>query len=317
MPRYTNRASTAKRIENMLRLTLFLSLLLTPFTSGAQQHTVALTFDDLPAAGTNDAAEARSFNSTILSALDRHKAPAVGFVIEERLRQLGGRQILKGWVRRGYDLGNHTFSHADFNALSVEQFEQEVIAGEAAVTDEMGHRPRYFRFPDNHTGDTQNKHDGMAAFLAARGYTLAVCTIDNEDYLFNKAYVKMVAKNDTASAALLRAAYLTYTATEIDYYASLHQKVFSREIPQVMLLHVNRLNADVIEQLLRIFEEKKYRFASLAAALSDSAYKTPDTLAVKGGMMWGYRWARELGVKVNGSLEPEAPEWVVKYGAEQ
>jgi len=41
-------------------------------------------------------------------------------------------------------------------------------------------------------------------------------------------------------------AYLTYTAVEIEYYASLHEKIFGREIPQVMLLHANRLNADVI-----------------------------------------------------------------------
>ncbi len=30
--------------------------------------------------------------------------------------------------------------------------------------------------------------------------------------------------------------------------------------------------------------------------------------------MWGYRWAKERGVKVNGKLEPEVPEWVTEYG---
>jgi hypothetical protein len=30
--------------------------------------------------------------------------------------------------------------------------------------------------------------------------------------------------------------------------------------------------------------------------------------------MWGYRWAAERGVKVNGRLEPEPPEWIVNYG---
>jgi hypothetical protein len=30
-----------------------------------------------------------------------------------------------------------------------------------------------------------------------------------------------------------------------------------------MLLHANRLNADVIEQVLRLFEDKQYQFVSL------------------------------------------------------
>jgi hypothetical protein len=40
--------------------------------------------------------------------------------------------------------------------------------------------------------------------------------------------------------------------TEIDYYAVLHRQVFGREIPQVMLLHANRLNAAVLEDVLRL-----------------------------------------------------------------
>jgi hypothetical protein len=69
----------------------------------------------------------------------------------------------------------------------------------------------------------------------------------------------------------------TYTSAEIDYYATLSNQVFGYESPQVMLLHDNRLNADVIEQVLRLFEEKRYRFVSLDAAQADPAYRTPET----------------------------------------
>jgi hypothetical protein len=78
-----------------------------------------------------------------------------------------------------------------------------------------------------------------------------------------------------------------------------------------MVLHDNRLNADVIEQLLRIFEEMHYKFVSLAEAQADAAYRTPDTYITKFGPMWGYRWANERKVKVNGSLEPDPPKWIL------
>jgi hypothetical protein len=30
-------------------------------------------------------------------------------------------------------------------------------------------------------------------------------------------------------------------------------------------------------------------------------------------MMWGYRWARERNVKVNGKLEKDPPAWITSY----
>jgi peptidoglycan/xylan/chitin deacetylase (PgdA/CDA1 family) len=300
-------------------LAVVLMLIACVLASPAQQRSVAITFDDLPAAGTTDLTEVRSLNMSILTALDRYHAPTTGFVIESRVQEIGkaqGLELLGQWVSRGYELGNHTLSHADSNSLTVEQFQQEIVAGEtsfAAAMAKVGKTPRYFRFPQNHTGDTKDKHDAIAAFLQRRGYTLAVCTIDTEDFVFNEAYLKMLAKKDEASVSRLRADYLAYTSTEIDYYTDLHKRVFGRDIPHVMLLHVNQLNADVIDKLLDIFVEKHYTFISLGSALSDAAYKTPDTDVTKYGPMWGYRWARELRVQVNGALETEPPAWVVEY----
>ena len=81
-----------------------------------------------------------------------------------------------------------------------------------------------------------------------------------------------------------------------------------------MLLHDNRLNSDVIERVLPVFEKKQYRFVSLEEAQADRAYQIPDTYITKFGPMWGYRWAAERNVKVNGALEPEPPKWVLDYG---
>jgi len=114
-------------------------------------------------------------------------------------------------------------------------------------------------------------------------------------------------------ARRLRAAYLEYTRQEIEYYTNLHRQIFGHEIPHVMLLHANRLNADTIEQILKLFEQMKYRFVTLAEAQSDKAYQTPDTYITAYGPMWGYRWARDLNVKVDGRLEKEPPAWVTEY----
>jgi peptidoglycan/xylan/chitin deacetylase (PgdA/CDA1 family) len=298
-------------------LWLFLS-----WSALAQERTVAITVDDLPFAGgaLPEASTAEDANRALLAAFQAHHVPVTGFVIQKRVESLGpvsGTRILKEWTSRGFDLGNHTYSHPDINDLSPEQIEQEIVRGEAGVAPlmmEAGKKLAFFRFPMNHTGDTKAKHDEIAAFLAQRGYRLATCTIDTSDYLFNDAYIRMLEKNDEAAAQKLRLGYIAYTSAEIDYYAALNKQVFGYQPPQVMLLHDNRLNADVIEQVLQLFEEKQYKFVALDAAQADAAYRTPDTYITKFGPMWGYRWAKERNVKVNGGLETEPPKWILEYG---
>jgi peptidoglycan/xylan/chitin deacetylase (PgdA/CDA1 family) len=276
----------------------------------AQERTVAITVDDLPVDG----------NGKLISAFEARHVPVTAFVIQKKVESLGdaGTRILEDWILHGFDLGNHTYSHPDTNTLSVDEIEQEIIRGEAAIGPLMraaGKKLTYFRFPMNHTGDTKAKHDALAAFLAKRGYQLATCTIDNSDYLFNQAYLRILDNADDAAAVKLRRDYLAYTSAEIDYYSGLNKQVFGYEPPHVMLLHDNRLNSELIGQVLQLFADRHYRFVTLDAAQSDAAYRTPETCINRFGWMWGYRWASVRNVKVNGKLELDPPEWISKYGA--
>lgn len=288
-----------------------------------QSRSVAITVDDLPyvanaeQGSTSDVGSvAKQTNRKLLRTLKRHRVPVTGFVNEQGVGALGasGPQILKQWVLQGFDLGNHTYSHPDINLLSVSQIEDEILRGEKTLVplmEDAGRSAEFFRFPMNHTGDTKTKHDAIAGFLAAHGYKLATCTIDNSDYLFNAAYLRLIANNDHQTAKKLLREYIAYTSLEIDYYASLNKQVLGYEPPQVMVLHDNRLNSETIGSVLRLFERKGYSFVSLGKAQSDAAYGIPDTYITEYGPMWGYRWARERNIQVNGRLEPDPPDWVL------
>ena len=313
----------ALTVIGTLAIGLGATVIICSLPATAQQRMVAVTVDDLPiaetdhaAAGSVDTVEAKSINRAILDSLRRHKVSATGFVIDKRVEDVGetsGIAILRQWVQSGNDLGNHSYSHADFNQLTIEQIEEEIVHGERSISNVLGRRPHYFRFPLNHTGDTAAKHDAVATFLRQHGYKLAVCTIDNEDSVFDRAYLIALARKDHQSAERIRLEYLSYTGTEIDYYSGLNKQVFGYEPPHVMLLHANRLNADTIDSVLSLFEQRHYRFVDLDTAEADSAFATPDTFFTQYGWMWGYRWARERNVKVNGNLETEPPAWVVQY----
>jgi peptidoglycan/xylan/chitin deacetylase (PgdA/CDA1 family) len=289
-------------------------------------RSVALTFDDLPFADAGDGplaqAQAIAANREVQNTLRRYSAPAIGFVNETRVATLGavGTAIVKSWNRGDFELGNHGFAHLDSNRLSLPEIEGEITAGESTIKPlvlRAGRSLRFYRFAFNHVGETEAKRIAMQQLLARHGYRLAASTIDTSDYLFARAYDRARARKDAVMQQRLEAAYLAYTRQQIGYYARLNAQVLGYEPPQVMLLHLSSLNAATLERILRIFRSLGYRFVSLAEAQSDPAYRRPPVFATKYGPMWGYRWAHERGVAVDGRAEAEPPSWVRDYAADK
>lgn len=289
------------------------------------QPEVAITIDDLPiirhagqAATQADAPRAAEITRVLLKAFRARHVPVTGFVNQQTAEQIGlapAEHILESWTAQGLDLGNHTYAHDDANAMSAVEFEQEITRGEPLIDRILakhGRRPRFLRFPFNHTGDTPDKRAAIATFMADHGYRLAPCTIEGEDFAFNRAYEVALARHDKSTAARIRQTYVAYTSIKIDWYAKLDAEVLGREAPHVMLLHASPLNRDTIGEILTLFERRGYRFVSLEQATNDPAYATPE-VATRFGPMWGYRWARALHVKARGDDEQEMPAWVAEY----
>ncbi|MBV9669501.1 MAG: hypothetical protein JOZ43_00970, partial [Acidobacteriales bacterium] len=181
------------------------------------------------------------------------------------------------------------------------------------VMGKYGRRVEYFRFPFNDAGDTQAKYDAIQQYLKEHGLKTATCTADNDDWEFNRAYVLMLQRHDAAGAQRLRDAYLKHTAAKLDFAEQAMRQLFGREVPQVMLLHGNRLNADMMGAVLHIFEEQGFKFVHLEDAQEDLAYTTPAAVMPE-GVMWQFRWAKGMGKKLDGSKDPEPPKWVLEYG---
>jgi hypothetical protein len=87
--------------------------------------------------------------------------------------------------------------------------------------------------------------------------------------------------------------------------------IVGREIPQVLLLPANALNADHLAALLDRLVARGYRLVDLATALADPAYAAADRYTGPGGITWLHRWAITRGVEPAVlRSEPPPPEWV-------
>jgi peptidoglycan/xylan/chitin deacetylase (PgdA/CDA1 family) len=307
-------------MKNILLL-LFILALAGPVLAQTPTHTMAVTIDDLPYVRMSDAPylpSARTATAKILSTLKKHNVPTIGFVNEAQLDYGNDREgrigLLRDWVNSGMMLGNHTYSHPDFNQLTVAQFEEQIVKGEVVTRQLMqSRRPYqlYFRHPMTHTGDTAEKKEAIDKFLAARGYKITPHTIENSDFIFNVGYAQALEKKDTALAKRLRDSYLELTITATEFAEKISPQLFGREIPQILLIHSNDINADCLDEMLQIFERRGYKFVTLDMVMSDPAYETKDTYVNKYGPTWFFRWSKSKGLNLDFSGDQDPPKWVM------
>jgi peptidoglycan/xylan/chitin deacetylase (PgdA/CDA1 family) len=282
--------------------------------SQTMHRQVAITIDDLPDADGYLCNEHETITTTkrLLDPIRAAKVPVVGFVVGARCGNLNPKQrrgLLKMWLDAGAELGNHTWSHPDLNRVPLEEYEKQILA-----MDDNFHRTnspsrfRYFRAPYLHNGATPETRKKLQSFLTEHGYQEAPVTFDNNDCRFAAAYSRALKKGDAVLAKLIEEAYTPYMESIVAFFEKRSVEVLGRECPQVLLLHASRLNAEMMPRLLHLFRERGYTFVSLEQAISDEAYRLPDTYVGEKGLSWIHRWGLTNGKPIQ--MEPKEPDWV-------
>ena len=279
---------------------------------------VAVTIDDLPAgmADRLPAAEITAMTTKLLATLRDQKIPVVGFVNEKKLYKTGEVderiKALQMWLDAGFELGNHTFSHASLNQVGLKVWEDDVIQGESVtrmLLAEHKMRLRYFRHPYLDTGRDLLTRRQADAFLVDRGYRIAPITLDGWDWMFAGLYEDAKKRNDSAMQQQLVKEYLAHHDASFAYSEQLSASIVGYEPKQILLLHASNLEADHIGELLDVLRKRGYRFITLEDALSDPAYSLPDTFVGEEGSGWIEHWAITEGKIPQGA--PIMPQWVI------
>lgn len=305
----------------VLAFLIFISLSL---LSSGQRKQVCFSFDDLPFVSyrINDTILQKNLVDKILLALKNYKIPAIGFVNENKLFDKKGIinsqvKLLSKWVNNGLELGNHTFSHFDYNSVPLKEFSKDILKGEKISREILSHKNmtiKYFRHPYLHVGNSKEKADSLNSFLSDHHYIVAPVTIDNEDYLFASAYEISIVNNDKGLMKQIGHDYIIYMEKKLKYFEKQAQKLFGRDINQILLLHASFLNSDYLDSLAFMFQKNNYVFISMDKALQDKVYKTQITRYGIWGISWIDRWALSQGKKGDFFKdEPTTPDYIVKF----
>ena len=253
----------------------------------AARPVLALTFDDLPAAGSLPLGDNHTRIATSLAAELRanHLEGTYGFVNAKKLQNdPDAQQALHVWVDAGMNIGSHTWSHMSLTSNTAEAFEKDIAQNEEALaTYADGRDWHWFRYPFLWEGDTLDKRHAVRSYLREHGYRVAQVSLDFEDYAWNDAYAHCAAKQDAAAIAWLKQSYLEAATEYIRLGREEEQIAFGHEIPNVMLLHATAFTTLMVPELLNMLRAQGFQFASLPDVEKDPAYALDPDAALKYG----------------------------------
>jgi peptidoglycan/xylan/chitin deacetylase (PgdA/CDA1 family) len=299
-----------------MRLLIAAVLMLIAGSASAERR-VAFTFDDLPGLATPcDLGAYDRLNRKLVAAITRNGIPATGLVVDSRLcarQQQHLPALYNIWLDAGLELGNHTRSHRDLNEVPLEAFQADVIAGETTLGPLLaarGRKIRYFRYPFLRSATEIGKKRAFEEFLRRRGYEKAPVTIDNDEYIYAAVYDAASAAGDRDLTARIADDYGRYMESIFAFYEDLSRSTLGYELPQVLLLHANALNADHLDRIVHIARQRGYQFISLETALRDPAYARRDAYVGRRGLSWLHRWALDAGKPA--PAHPAVPGWVMQ-----
>lgn len=305
-------------MRSLLTISIFF---ITMISVSAQK--LCVTIDDLPLISTDKSAEnQKEVLQKLMSYGERYKIPLIGFVNEVKLyrnKDLTGLKtdLLTQWLMRGFELGNHGYEHKNYDNTDTATYFADIIKGEK-VSKELSKQYnilyQYYRHPFLRAGSTPEKEIALEGFLARNNYLEAPVTIDNSDWIFARAYDLAIDRNDLTMKDSISNAYVPYMMAKLAHYEKKSQMLFGRKIDQVLLIHANRINADLLGDLAAEIEKEGYEFASLTEVLKDPAYLSDDHIAKPWGISWIDRWARNMPKPDNFyEGEPVCPRFVQDY----
>ncbi|MDI1353082.1 MAG: polysaccharide deacetylase family protein [bacterium] len=267
-------------------LSLFLFFMILPLAGFAQTKTMVITIDDLPFVG-----DYRNFHlNMMMEAMIKQEIPATGFIIASEVRP-DNWEMLRKFRDAGFGLGNHTYSHANLNKLTIKEYIQEIKKADNVLLPVIT-EPKYFRYPYLAMSSGAKK-DKILCYLAKKNYQVAPITIDSKDFVFNQRLLSVPELNRRNYLDELKPFYLDFIwqqTLKAEEHTEYHHHP---EQTQILLIHANLLNAYVLPDIISLYKQKGYRFVTLEEGLKSfndtyhcSKNKTEKTMSrvIKSGL---------------------------------
>lgn len=237
---------------------------------------VSFTFDD---GKTSDEAGIlfKDWNRMILSHLADENLKAIFFITGENKLTEKGSFLLKSWDQEGHRIGNHSFTHPNFNAENnnVQFFEDELEKTDVIIS-KFKNSINLFRFPYLKEGQNEAKVDSIRGVLSAHNYANGYVTIDASDWYVDQRLVNKINEVgfEKTDIEKYKDFYIRHILERSNFYENLSYEMNGRHIPHTLLLHHNLVSALFLDDLIKAYKEKGWEVLDAEKAYQDKIFDT-------------------------------------------
>lgn len=245
---------------------------------------LAITVDDLPYVMPSQTSpeEGLRYVERINSALLEHGIVATGFAVGQQINR-SSRPAIQAFADGGHTIGNHSWSHPDYGTITAEEFRIETGLTDKAIA-EWFDGPKYYRFPFLREGQTEEAKVAAERILAGFGYENVPVTIDNDEWQFNADYIDALERGNVAEATGVARLYVAHMQERTSYFQQLAQEGLGGDVDHILLIHLNRINADHLLTLLDWYADQGWEFVTVEEAMAHPFYSKSDVYAGPQGL---------------------------------
>jgi peptidoglycan-N-acetylglucosamine deacetylase len=237
----------------------------------------------------------KDWNQLILDNLEKHDINAAFFVTGSRLTNEKGHYILESWDKAGHKIGNHTYTHPNFNNedVTAQMLAKEIMINDSLIKNYDNFFP-YFRFPYLKEGNTVAKRDSIRKYLKETDYKNGYVTIDASDWYINSRLSKKLKNDPNLNLDSFRDFYIQHLFERACFYDSIAHKLTNRRINHTLLLHHNLTSALFLDDLIQYFKDNGWEIVDAEKAFEDKIFdKMPNNIPAGEGLIWAL--AKESG----------------------
>jgi peptidoglycan/xylan/chitin deacetylase (PgdA/CDA1 family) len=257
------------------------------FAGAQSKPSIALSFDDGSIASFAGY-PLEEWNELLLSHLTKHGLKSVLFSTGKNKRTVPGQYILRSWDLAGHFIGNHTYSHPNFNNknITLNDFKMELLRNDSIIRGYSHYWP-FFRFPYLKEGNTPEKINGFRQFMAEKGYKNGHVSIDASDWYIDSRLVKRLNEHPDEDLNPYKQFYIQHLYQRALYYDSLGWSLTGRHIRHVLLLHHNLSAALFLDELIQYFKDHGWEIVDIDKAYEDPIYQeTVDNVPAGESLIW-------------------------------
>ncbi|MEM9341057.1 MAG: polysaccharide deacetylase family protein [Bacteroidota bacterium] len=241
------------------------------------QPKISFTFDDGTTKDRGGYA-LEEWNNMLLGKLESEGIQATLFATGYDKADSIGNYLLSSWDLKGHSIGNHTYTHPNFNSekTSLKLFKEELIRTDILIS-RYENYVKLFRFPYLKEGNVKEKVDGFRSFLDSMGYKNGYVTVDASDWYIDSRLRKRLKSDPASDLKGFRDFYVTHLYERACFYEMLSYKLTGRHINHTLLLHHNLAAALFIDALMEKFKSEGWELISSDHAFSDPIFnEVPD-----------------------------------------